>query len=131
EIKSILTTRDPVRSVEIIKNGRIEGTLANDERVKDGVVGSVRFRESGWFLIRAIAENADTFRFASTAPFYVEIGDVKHRVSKSSAQFFLDWLQERAGRVKVDDPAQRREVLEHHAAARKFWETILAEANAD
>jgi hypothetical protein len=131
EVKSILTTRDRIRSLEIIKDGRIERTVANDERVKNGMLGSVRFRESGWFLVRAIADNPDTFRFASTAPFYVEIGDVKSRISKSSARFFLDWVQERADRVKLEDPAQRQEVLQHHVSARKFWEGILAQANAD
>jgi hypothetical protein len=130
-VKCTLTTRDPVHRLEIIKNGRIDQIVVNDDRVKNGSLGSVRFRESGWFLVRAIAENPDTFRFASTAPFYVEIGDVKRRVSRSSARFFLDWVQERAGRVNLQDPAQRDEVLQHHASATKFWEGILAQANAD
>jgi hypothetical protein len=28
----------------------------------------------------------------SSAPYYVEIGDTKRRVSKVSAEFFLDWV---------------------------------------
>jgi len=34
----------------------------------------VKFNESGWFLVRVITDNPKTFRFASTAPYYVEIG---------------------------------------------------------
>ncbi|HEY3253844.1 MAG TPA: hypothetical protein VGJ91_07855, partial [Polyangiaceae bacterium] len=71
-----------------------------------------------------------TFRFASTAPYYVEIGEQKHRISRSSAQFFLDWVKERKQRIKLDNPAQRLEVLQHHEQAEKFWEARIASANA-
>jgi hypothetical protein len=130
EVKVALTSGDPVRSVEVIKNGRVERTVSHDEWVKAGTLGPVRFAESGWFLVRVIADNAKTFRFASTAPYYVEIGEGKRRVSKASAQFFLDWVGERAKRVKLEDEGQRQEVLRHHADARKFWEEILTKANA-
>jgi hypothetical protein len=131
EAKVALITGDPVRSLEVIKNGRVERTVSHDEWVKSGTLGHLRFTESGWFLVRVIADNAKTFRFASTAPFYVEIGERKRRVSKASAQFFLDWVGERAKRVKLDDEAQRQEVLRHHADARKFWEEIVTRANAE
>jgi hypothetical protein len=67
-----------------------------------------------------MADNKKTFRFASTAGFYVEIGDVKCRVSKSSAKFFADWVGERAGRVKLADPGQQRSVLRYHDQASRF-----------
>jgi hypothetical protein len=131
ELKADLTTRDPVRSFEIIKNGRVERTVSHDEWAKTGTLGRVRFQESGWFLVRAIAENPQTFRFASTGPYYAEIGPAKQRISKASAQFFIDWVEERTARVKLDDPAQQREVLQYHAAAKTFWEGVRAKANAD
>jgi hypothetical protein len=56
---------------------------------------------------------------------------VKQHISRASAQFFLDWVQERTGRIKVDNPDQRKEALKHHADAKKFWEEILARATAD
>ena len=86
---------------------------------------------SGWFLVRAVAENPKTFRFASTAPFYVEVGDAKRRVSKSAATFFLEWVKERADRVQLDDAQQRGEVLKYHTAAEKFWGALLERANAE
>src|SRR4029077_17319334 len=89
--------------------------------LEKGPLGELTFTESGWFLVRAIADTPTTFRFASTAPFYVESGREKHRISKSSAQFLLDWANERIERVKLDDPGQRREVLEHHEHAINFW----------
>jgi hypothetical protein len=81
-------------------------------------------------LVRAIADNPKTFRFASTAPFDVEVGDAKRRASKTAAKFFLAWVKERAGRLKLDGPDQRREVMAHHAAAEKYWEDVLRRANA-
>ena len=36
------------------------------------IAGKISFSRSGWFLVRAIADVAQTFRFASTGPFYVE-----------------------------------------------------------
>lgn len=124
-------SRDDVRALEIIKNGRVEKTVSLTEGANPRDLGQIQFSTSGWFLVRAIADNLRTFRFASTAPFYVEIGDTKRRVSKTSAQFFRDWVEERLARVKVENMAQRDEVLKYHLQARKFWEEILANATAD
>jgi hypothetical protein len=131
DLKAALTTRDSVRFLEIIKNGQVERKVALEDWSKTGSLGAMTFKESGWFLVRAIADNKKTFRFASTAPFYVEIGPSKHRISKASAQFFLDWARERKGRIKLDDPAQRTEVLTHHLRAERFWLERLAKANAE
>jgi hypothetical protein len=130
ELKAELTTRDKIRFIEIIKDGEVERKVPFAEFSKNGSLGTVRFKESGWFLVRAIADNSKTFRFASTAPYYVEVGETK-RVSKKSAKFFQDWAKERAGRVKVDDADQRKEVLRHHEAAAKFWQGVLDKANAE
>jgi hypothetical protein len=131
EIKAELTTRDKIRFVEIVKDGEIESRVKFEDVVSTGSLGAVTFKSSGWFLVRAIADNAKTFRFASTAPFYVEVGDANRRVSKRSARFFLDWVRERAGRVKLDDPDQRREVMRYHETAEKFWQELVDKANAD
>jgi hypothetical protein len=131
ELKARLTTRDPIRALEIIKDGQVERKVPYDDWRKTGTLGSVTFKKSGWFLVRAIADNPKTFRFASTAPFYVEVGEGKRRVSKASAQFFGDWVRERAGRIKLDDVKQREEVLKYHTAAEKFWQDLVDRADAD
>jgi hypothetical protein len=131
QVKAALTTRDPIRALEVIKNGRVERTVPYAEWLKTGTLGTIRFRESGWFLVRTIADNPKTFRFASTGPFYVEIGKVKRRISKASAHFFLGWVEERARRVKLDDPGQRKEILRYHDEAKRFWKKTLAQANAE
>jgi hypothetical protein len=131
EIKARLTSRDPIRALEVIKNGKIEKTVPYADWSKTGSLGTLNFDKSGWFLVRAITDNPKTFRFASTAPYYVEIGPTKERISKTSARFFLDWVQERVQRVKIDDAEQRKEVLQYHRAAEKFWQARVDAANAE
>jgi hypothetical protein len=131
KLKARLDARDPISSIEIVKDGRVESAVAFDEWKKTGSLGALRFDRSGWFLVRAIADNAKTFRFASTAPYFVEIGKEKRRISKASAQFFLDWARERAKRVRLEERAKREEVLRYHVMAEKFWLGVLAQANAE
>jgi len=131
DLKAELTTQDPIRFVEIIKNGEIARRVSYKEVMKSGSLGAVDFGESGWFLVRVITDNTKTFRFASTAPFYVEIGHVTARISKASAAFFLNWTRERMKRIQVDDPQQRQEVLAPHLAAERFWQERVAKANAE
>jgi hypothetical protein len=133
------TSNDPVRAVEVVKNGEVVRTIPvtwnaeTGEAVVSGAdAGTVDFDASGWFLLRTIVENPVTFRFASTAPFYVEIGATPRRISRQSVTFFRDWVDERIARIKktVTDARQRAEILRDHEAARTYWEKRLSEANA-
>jgi hypothetical protein len=131
EIGLTLSTREKVAYLEIIKNGR----RAHDVRLDDwakagGKLPKLRFDESGWFLVRAVTEARDTYRFASSGPYYVQVG-YKPRVSKSSAQFFVDWVTERARGLKIDDAEQRAEVLKDLRRARDYWQALLDKANAE
>jgi hypothetical protein len=101
----------------------------SDWAASGGSLPPVVFRESGWMLIRAITSHPKTFRFASTGPYYVEIGETP-RVSRAAAQFFLDWVYERAQRLKLPQGSQRDEVLRYQRAARDFWQQRVEQANA-
>lgn len=131
ELKGDLVTRDKVRAVEIVRDGEVVSRVNVEDLARTGSLGAISFKTSGWFLVRVIADEPKTFRFASTAPFYVEVGDAKRRVSKASAKFFLAWVKERVERVKLDNADQRREVLKYHTAAEKFWAELVEKANAD
>lgn len=80
-------------------------------------------KKSGWFLVRAIADVATTFRFASTAPWYVEIGCKAAPPRREDAQFFLDWTRERAAAVDeaLTNDSERAEVQTELKAAEAFW----------
>ncbi len=126
-----LSLRDKVDYLEIVKNGSVTAKVRLDEWAKNrGRLPAVTFDESGWMLIRAITDNEKTYRFGSTGPYYVEIGG-RPRVSKRSAQFFLDWVHQRIERVKLDDVRQREAVLKHHHDARDYWAKKVEQANAD
>jgi len=131
ELSGVLEGRDRVESLEIIRDGRVERRVAAAEFAKTGTLGKLTFTSSGWFLVRAVAANPNTFRFASTAPWYVEAGEAKRRVSRSSARFFRDWTDERIERVKIADLLKKAEVLEPHRRARDYWDTLVEKANAD
>ncbi|GMV99491.1 MAG: hypothetical protein AMXMBFR84_06300 [Candidatus Hydrogenedentota bacterium] len=130
DVSAEIIARDPYTTIEIVKNGRVTHTVAREDVAADGFLASVAFEDSGWFLVRVIADVQHTFRFASSAPFYVEIGENPRRVSRESAQFFLDWTRERRERVKHDDPEKLAEVIAYHNKAEAFWSQRVDDANA-
>ena len=130
EVGLTLSTRDRVSYLEIIKNGELAHQVRLDDWAQmGGKLPPLTFKESGWFLIRAVASVPGTYRFATTGPYYVEIG-YQPRISKASAQFFLDWVNERAENVKLKDANQRESVLKYQHQARDFWQGLVEKANA-
>src|SRR5262249_31268554 len=100
DLKASLTTRDAVERIEVIKDGAVERAVPFEEWSKTGSLGKLSFKASGWFLVRAVTGNKKTFRFASTAPWYVEVGDEKGRGSKAAARFFPERTQDRGMRAQ-------------------------------
>jgi hypothetical protein len=131
ELTVKLSSREPVRAIEIVKNGRVERAVPLETATRTGSLGRVSFKESGWFLFRAMVDHPKTFRFAQTAPYYVEIGEKKRRVSRAAAEFFRDWAVERSEQLgRHESGLQRQELLEQLDRAKKFWDERVAEANA-
>lgn len=130
DVKLTLHTREKVDYLEFIKDGVSVREVRLDDWAKaNGKLDPLEFDESGWLIVRAVTNHGDTYRYASTAPYYIEIGN-KPRISRESAQFFLDWLIERAKILKSTNDAQRDLILPHLRAARKFWQQRLDTANA-
>lgn len=119
QLQAQLDSRDPIETVELVRNGRVE---------RIALPQTIELHESGWFLVRAIADVTNTFRFASTGPWYVEIGDQPQPVQRESAQFFVDWVHQRMATLKLDNPQQREEVLQPLREAGQFWRGKLAQA---
>ncbi|MGE3316526.1 MAG: hypothetical protein AB7O26_15530, partial [Planctomycetaceae bacterium] len=132
-LRAKLTTQDEIEAIEIVQNGEIVRKIPYERGADDLNLGTLEMKTNGWFLVRAIANHPRTFRFASTAPYYVEIGEAKERISRRSSQFFLDWVNERAERVKLKlkDPEQLGEVLTYHNKAREFWQQRVNAANVE
>ena len=126
-LTGILDSNDSVSTIQIVKNGRVIQEVPTAQFTDNAVAKTITFAESGWFLVRAIADVDHTFRFASTAPYYVEIGDTPRIVRRESVAFFLDWIDERNARIDMPEE-QRRDIMEHHDKARAFWEGLLENA---
>jgi len=125
------TLRDKISYIELVKNGRVAQSVRFEDIARTGHFAPLEFDESGWFLVRAVTDKEETYRFASSGAWYVEFAEAPKRISKRSAQFFLDWVDERAGQIKLDDADQRREVLKYHEQAKQFWQDLVERGNAD
>lgn len=128
-----LISLDRVPVVEIICNGEVAATVETSDVCEQRLSARVSFDESGWFLVRAITDRPETFRFASTAPYYVEGNGGQPRISRRSAEFFADWAAERAERARraITDPEQARAVLAFHDDAVRYWRDLVDRSNAD
>jgi hypothetical protein len=134
EVGLDLATRVPVEYLQIVKNGQVaEEVRLADWTKRQGRLPKLLINASGWFLVRAITNNQQTYQFASSGPYYVEQAG-QPRISRRSVQFFLDWLDAAAGRIrempKLDD-AERQALLAEQRAARQFFDDLLSKANAD
>lgn len=133
EISIQLTTNDRVSAIEIIHNGNVVQTIPCADQTDQHLKASLNIDHPGWFLVRANADVENTFRFASTAPWYIESDSGQAYISQTSSQFFLDWVNERIERVNtnVTDDAERQSVLQWHVQAREFWANRVNAASAD
>jgi hypothetical protein len=126
-----LDSSDAIRVVEIVRNGAVVQSIPISKLNQGGQFATLTFKESGWFLVRAVADVPETFCFASTAPFYVEAPGQPARVSRESARFFLKWVRERMAAIKLDDARQMEEVLTYQREAEQFWQKKVSEATCD
>ncbi len=125
-----LGLRDRVDYLEVVQNGKVVHEVRLEEyRNRKGSLPPVTFQESGWLLVRAVCGNGETFRFASTGPYYVQMGN-QSRISRESAQFFRDWVEQRIERLKLPDAQQQAAALRYQYLARDFWQKKLDQANA-
>lgn len=126
-----LALRDKINYLEIVKNGEVVHEVRLDEyRNRKGKLPPVEFFHSGWMLIRAICATGDTYRFASTGPYYVQFGN-EQRISRTSAKFFLDWTEQRIAQIKLADASEQTELMKYHELARDFWQQKLQQANVE
>ena len=135
ELDIVFYSADNIPTVEVVWNGSVVNAIPVSGKPAGGITAKIQVEGPGWLLISAITDCEETFRFASTAPWYLGRADLARsdsHISRKSAQFFLDWVDERIERVpqKLKDPAKLRAVLEHHEKARVFWQKRVAAATA-
>jgi len=130
EVALNMATRDPIAYVEVVENGRVAQSVRMEILAKTGRFPPLKITKPGWFLVRAVTQNEETYRMASSGPWYVEYEDQPPRVSRAAAQMFLNWVQERAAMIRIEDAEQKAAAMRYIDGARIFWEKRLAGANA-
>ncbi len=56
EIGLTLSTGDPISYLDIIQNGQVKHSVRLDEFAKTGRLPKLHFKQSGWFLVRAVTD---------------------------------------------------------------------------
>ena len=124
EVEALLSTREKIDYLEVIQNGQsVIQTRLEDWAASGGRLPPVIFKEDGWLMLRVVTRNSKTYRGACSGPFFVSFANSKSKQQDAkTAQFFLDWLYERARKIKLS-PDQQKSVMRYHRAARDFWQT--------
>lgn len=126
-----LSTQDKIQYLELIQNGRpVHQVRLEDWAKQQGRLPPVVFEQSGWMLIRAVADHPSGYIAAVTGAYFVEF-DGQPRISREAAQFFLDWVYQRARQIAQTGGSDAHEVLEQHRVARDYWQQRLEAANVD
>lgn len=127
DVTLTLTVADPVDYLDVIYNGESLYQARLDEYAQaGGRIPTLTVDRSGWLVLRVITGKSESYRMATTAPFYVELGD-EPRVSQSAVRFFQQWLEQSARQLEeAPESAASQPFL---AAARDFWARRLELAN--
>ncbi len=123
----------PVDHFEIVWNGKViaKHVLTGDRTAAD-VKGTLKLSGTGWVLLRVWNDKGhpdifDLYPFASTNPIFV-IGKEKNPNQKSSAEFFLKWvnrLEFKTHELPFRTKEEQAKVLEDIAHAKRFYEGLL------
>ena len=109
-----LTTRVPVEYLEVVKDGEVAHNVRLAELAEaGGRLPTVTFDSPGWMTVVAVTEAEDRYRFAMSAPWFVEAAH-SGRVDPTDTQAWLDALHEARARFGDTDP-------DAYAEAEAFW----------
>ena len=123
-----LAVRDPVEYLDILHNGRVFYSAPLDEFARrGGRLPPIVTDDSGWIIARVVTKHADHYRVAMTAPWYIRAGG-RRRINRRAVEFWIDWLDQQAGRLGAGSDAtelQKRSIV----AARRVWGNLLQRAD--
>jgi hypothetical protein len=124
EVALSLSVQDPVEYLEIVYNGKSLYRARLDEHAKrGGEIPPLKVNESGWLLIRVVTDHEPSYRFAMTAPYYIEAGNSK-RVQPEAVAFFRAWLEASRKDISQLPPAEAEAYKPYLEKADRFWKEI-------
>lgn len=123
-----LAVREPLEFLEVVHNGRVHYRVPLSEFAQtNGLIPTIHADQSGWVTVRVVATYDQHLRYATSAPWWIEIGD-QPRVTREAVAFFQGWQQEYEQHLRQQFEAQRltKAELDRLAPfiryARRFWE---------
>ena len=123
-----LHTRSKIDYLQFIQNGSSVAEIRLDAWT-GGRLPEVVFEESGWLVVRAVANHPDRFEAGWTAPFFVQFGE-SPRISRSSVTFFQEWLEDSRRQLQKQPDSVKRRAAPYYEFAKRFWQRRLESANA-
>ena len=126
-----LTSVDEIPLLEVVHNGQVVHAEPCQSSLDQQLRFTVDLPGPGWVLVRAVANNAKTFRFASTGPWYLP-ADGNQPVSGEAAQFFATWTEQRIEQIEsaVEQQEQREQILPGFVDALEFWRARASDARS-
>ncbi len=127
-----LATREKIQYLEFIVNGKVTQTVRLAEAAKVNRLPPVEIERSGWFMLRAVTDSSKTYCVAMSAPYYVKL-EGKRYISRRSAEFFLNWQQERVRMLEAAglEGKTGERIMECHRFALDYWEKMVKNATAE
>jgi hypothetical protein len=120
--------------LQVVCNGKVVRELKLDAtRENANVAGSIPLSNSGWCLLRALADQPempvlDAFPYATTGPVYVSVAG-SQRKSDEDAQYFLAWIDRIVNSTEANTnwntAAEKIAVLDVLGKARAVYEAKL------
>ena len=130
-IQGTAESLDPLRSIEIIVNGKIAATIpasteANGNGVfVTGIDQEISIENSSWMAVRTFANRADgKQRFAHTGPVHIEIPGSVLRPPKAEAEYLLKRVSDEIAR---HEGVLGEEALNEFKEAAQFYKSFLEE----
>ncbi|KAA5538697.1 hypothetical protein FYK55_26655 [Roseiconus nitratireducens] len=121
-IQGRLHSREPIRQLQVIRNGSVVKEIPVANHRDQAFDVTLPSDQPGWVLLRAITTNDQTFRFASTAPFYLVDASGQQSVDPTAVAFFLRWARERREQLTQElSGDEKEEVLAAQDSAIDFW----------
>jgi hypothetical protein len=115
-----------VEYLEIIQNGEVVHEIRLADFAKEGGrLPQVRFKDSGWFLVRAVTNHTGGYQYATTGAYFVE-ASAGPRISRKAVKYFQDWLDDAESHFDGDST-----MSEDIVKAREFWNALASRANVD
>ncbi len=123
-----LTVADPVEYVDVLFNGEAIYHARLDEYARQGgKIPALQIKESGWIMVRVVTGREETYRLATTAPYYVVFNSTP-RIDRSACELFLHWLERTIAEQRKANVINAQAAEPFYNAALEFWRDRLSKA---